>query len=289
MFAPFPGLRFRSSRPASNGAISYTSRNGPIELDHLRTLAPSVFAEQAHGSRSGKYAYIPTSAVLEELMKEGFRPFAVMQGGSRDEAKRGFTKHQIRLRHDSAAMEVGGTHHEIVLLNSHDGTSTYRLMAGAYRLACSNGLVIAERIIDDIRIPHKGDVTGQVIDGCISILDRLPEVSDSIRRMESLQLTEREQAAFGRAALALRYEEDAPFESSKLLAARRQADAGNSMWQTFNRVQENMIRGGVSYVQQDQNGHRSRRSTREIKGIDQNNQLNRALWLLAEEMQKLKA
>ena len=283
----------RFARTRSNGAVNFTSRTGPIEPERLRQIAPSVFAEGAHGSRSAAYKYIPTSEILTGLAREGFRPYAVMQGGSREEEKRGFTKHLIRLRHDSQPLQVGGTHNEIVLLNSHDGTSSYRLMAGVFRLICGNGMVVAENLIDDIRIPHKGNIEGQVIEGCISILDRLPEVSESVNEMAALRLTPGEQQAFARAALVARYddpEKPAPVKAEQILTLRRHEDAAPTMWNTLNAVQENLVRGGLGYVQRNENGRLvARRRTREIGGIDQNTNINRALWALAEEMKKLKA
>lgn len=283
----------RFARSRSNGAINYTSRNGSIPFDQLRQLAPSVFAEHAHGSRSSQYSYIPTSQILTGLSREGFRPYSVMQGGSRDEDKRGFTKHLIRLRHDSQPLQVGGTHNEIVLLNSHDGTSSYRLMAGVFRLICGNGMVVAQNLIDDIRIPHKGDIQGQVLDGCISILQRLPEVTESVRKMSALTLTEGERQAFARAALVAKYDDPqkpAPVTADQVLTLRRRDDAEPTMWNTLNAVQENLIRGGLGYIQRNAHGHRvARRRTREVGGIDQNTNINRALWTLAEEMRKLKA
>ncbi len=274
----------------NNGAVNYTSRSGAIEADQLRAIAPSIFAESPHGSRSEKYAYIPTSAVLDRLASEGFRPYSVAQGGSKDEAKRGFTKHLLRLRHDSQELQVGQTHNEIVLLNSHDGTSSYRLMAGVYRLVCSNGLVIAQDKIEDIRIPHKGDVAGLVLDGCITMLDKLPEVSNSIADMAAITLSEAEQEVFGRAALIARYgEEPAPIRPDQVTAPRRRDDVKNDVWTTFNTIQENLVRGGVRYIQRDERGYRvAARQTREIRGVDQNTSLNRALWALAEGMKNLK-
>jgi hypothetical protein len=277
------------ARTRSNGAVNYTSRT-PLDNEQLARLAPSIFAEQQHSSRSAQYAYIPTSEILNRLIREGFRPYAVMQGGSRDETKRGFTKHLIRLRHDSQTLQVGGTHNEIVLLNSHDGTSSYRLMAGSFRLVCGNGMVVAQSIIDDIRVPHKGDVAGQVIDGCVQLLDKLPTVSESIREMDSLRLTDGERRAFATAALVARYgDEPAPVTPDQVLTIRRHEDAAPTVWNTLNTAQESMIRGGLSYVQRDEAGRRvARRRTREVGGIDQNTHINRALWALAEEMKKLK-
>ena len=42
---------------------------------------------------------------------------------------------------------------EIILINNHDGASSYQLLAGQFRFVCCNGLVIGT-VSNDIRIPH---------------------------------------------------------------------------------------------------------------------------------------
>ncbi len=95
--------------------------------------------------------------MLTELRKEGFQPFMVTQTRVRDEGKREHTKHMLRLRH--ASQINGAEANEIVLLNSHDGTSSYQMLAGMFRFVCSNGLVCGDTVAD-VRVPHKGDVAG---------------------------------------------------------------------------------------------------------------------------------
>src|SRR3546814_20077482 len=65
---------------------------------------------------------------------------------------------------------------------------------------------------------------------------------------------------------------------------RRFEERKADLWSTFNRVQENFIKGGLSG--RAANGRQQR--TRAVQGIDQNLKLNRALWMLAEGMQQLK-
>ena len=264
----------------------------PLSDEEIRAVAPSVFAESAHVSRSARYSAIPTSEVLTSLRREGFQPFMVTQGGSRDEEKRGFTKHMLRLRHESTmAAQVGDSFQEIVLVNSHDGTSSYQLMAGMFRLVCSNGMVVgAGGGFDEVRIKHQGDVTGAVIDGCVEILNRLPAVAGEVENFNRLQLTAGEQSAFAQAALAVRYDEgEAPLAAEKLLTVKRREDVQPTVWNTLNTIQENVIRGGIGYVLRDENGYRKQiRRTREVAGIEQNVKLNRALWVLAQEMARLK-
>ena len=55
-----------------------------------------------------------------------------------------FTKHMIRFRHMGAnVVKVGDNIPEkVILINSHDGTSAYKLYSGIFRVVCTNGLVV---------------------------------------------------------------------------------------------------------------------------------------------------
>jgi hypothetical protein len=118
-----------------------TAQGAPLADDQMRCAAPSIFAEGKHGSRSERYTYIPTIDVLRGLRKEGFEPFMVAQGASRVEGKAEFTKHMIRMRH-AGQVQTRPEANEIILINSHDGASSYQMLAGAFRFVCCNGLVV---------------------------------------------------------------------------------------------------------------------------------------------------
>ena len=258
----------------------------PIADDQLRQVAPSIFAEAAHDSRSARYTYIPTSTILDGLRKEGFQPFAVTQTRVRDEGKRDFTKHMLRLRHASQIADTEAN--EIILLNSHDGTSSYQMLAGMFRFVCANGLVCGNAV-SDVRVPHKGQIMDNVIEGAYDVLDGFGLVRELRDDMRAISLRPAEAEIFARSALTLKYEPDpvkpAPVTESQILAPRRSADSGTDLWTTFNRVQENLVRGGLPA--RNAAGRRTR--TREVQGIDQSVKINRALWLLADEMKKLKS
>jgi hypothetical protein len=261
----------------------------PLAEDQMRRAAPSIFAAAKHASRSERYAYIPTIEVLRGLRKEGFEPFMVAQGGSRVEGKAEFTKHLIRMRH-AAQVNAKAEANEIILINSHDGASSYQMMAGVIRYVCCNGLVVGD-IAHDIRVPHRGDIHGEVIEGAFRVLEDFEAVDTSIDGMKSMQLKDDEQRAFATAALALRYGERvegqpaAPVTAEQLIEARRPEDLGHSLWVSMNRVQENMLRGG----QPGRSIQGRRMRTREVGSIDRSVNLNRALWVLAEEMQKIRS
>lgn len=257
----------------------------PLSDDQIRTVVPSIFADAPHESRSERYSYIPTAAVLTELRKEGFQPFMVCQTRVRDEGKREHTKHMLRLRHSNQinAREAN----EIILLNSHDGTSSYQLLAGMFRFVCKNGLVCGDTVAD-VRVPHKGDVAGHVIEGAYQVLDGFERAQASRESMEAITLDAGESEVFARAALALKYDDPtkpAPITESQILMPRRFDDCRPDLWSVFNRTQENLTKGGLSG--RAANGRRQQ--TRPVQGIDSDIRLNRALWLLADGMRQLKA
>ena len=280
-----------ATRFARNTRVLRT--DNPLTEEQMRAAAPSVFAEGKHASRSERYSYIPTIDVLRGLRKEGFEPFMVAQGQSRVEGKAEFTKHMVRLRHAAQAQtrpEAG----EIILINSHDGASSYQLLCGLFRYVCHNGLVVGD-VVEDIRIPHRGNVQGEVIEGAFRVRDEFDRVDEHTEAMKALQLEAGEEVAFATAALALRFGErsveesgghrPAPVTAEQLNEARRIEDVGHNLWATYQRVSENVIRGG----QPGRSAQGRRLHTRPVGSIDRSVSLNRALWMLAEEMRKIKA
>jgi hypothetical protein len=289
MYSTHPHLSTRFA----HGTTRVIRSDEPLDEDQMRAAAPSIFAQGKHASRSDRYTYIPTIDVLRGLRKEGFEPFMVAQGSSRIEGKTEFTKHMIRMRH-AGQVQAKPEANEIILINSHDGASSYQMLAGMFRFICCNGLVVGN-VVDDIRIPHKGNVQGEVIEGAFRVLDEFEAVEQHAEAMKALQLEPPEEIAFATAALALRFGEQvveesgghrpAPVTAQQLIQARRTEDIGHSLWTTFQRVQENVIRGG----QPGRSAQGKRLHTRPVGSIDRGVSLNRALWMLAEEMRKLKA
>ena len=272
-----------ASRFASHSPVLRS--DSPLSDDQIHRVAPSLFAEAPHESRSERYSYIPTATVLTELRKEGFQPFMVAQTRTRVADRRDFTKHMIRLRH--ASQINGAEANEIVLLNSHDGTSSYQMLAGMFRFVCSNGLVCGDTVAD-VRIPHKGDVAGSVIEGAYEVLSGFERVKENREAMRAVTLDEGEAEVFARAALALKYDDPdkpAPVSESQILMPRRFDDRRPDLWSVFNRAQENLTKGGLSG--RSANGRRQR--TRPVQGLDSDVRLNRALWLLADGLRQLKA
>jgi len=276
---------------------SFINRNQtPLTLDEIARRAPSALATRPYGAMSAKYAHIPTLGVIEAMIAAGFQPFGATQSRTRIAGKGDFTKHMLRFRHsDIGVLAVGDVVPEVVLINSHDGTSAYKLIAGLYRLVCSNGMMVSDAEIDSINVRHTGNVVQDVLDGSRRLIADTQNSIGTVRSWGQLQLTDGEQHAFAESAHILRFADSegkvtTPITPDQLLTSRRREDVGNDLWRTLNRVQENVITGGLSAVQRDANGRRVRRvSMRRINGISEDVRLNRALWELASKLAALKA
>jgi len=266
----------------SSNQFSFRSQSA-LSNDMIARYAPSVLASEAHESRGQKYTFIPTLDVIDGLRLEGFEPFEVRQTKCRDLAKREFTKHMVRMRHPDAIASQGEVP-ELVLINSHDGTSSYQLLAGFFRFVCSNGLIAGD-IQSDVRVRHSGRVVQDVIEGSFKVLENVKQISNSIDEFKSITLDRQEQELFANTALSLRWDDKPPVTAERVLQANRYEDVQSDLWTTFNRVQENIIKGGV--LGKTATGRRMH--TRGVQGVNENVKLNRALWSLADGMAKLKS
>jgi hypothetical protein len=204
----------------------------------------------------------------------------VTQTRVRDEGKREHTKHMLRLRH--ASQINGAEANEIILLNSHDGTSSYQMLAGMFRFVCSNGLVCGDTVAD-VRVPHKGDVAGRHRRRYRGV-ERLRAGQESRdpcghhagrRRIGSVRPR--------RAGPQVRRpNKPAPITESQILMPRRFDDRRPDLWSVFNRTQENLTKGGLH----GRSANGRRQQTRPVQGIDSDVRLNRALWLLADGLRQ---
>ncbi|MBM1020251.1 DUF945 domain-containing protein [Enterobacter sp. A11] len=262
------------------GAVHQIRRDRPLTREELQRCVPSVFSADRHESRSDRYAYIPTITLLENLQREGFEPFFACQSRVRDPERREHTKHLLRLRR--AGQITGVQVPEIILLNSHDGSSSYQMLPGYFRGVCTNSLVCGESF-GEIRVPHRGNVVEKVIEGAYEVLGVFDRVEEKRDAMQSLLLPPPAQQAFAKAALTYRFgEEHHPVTEAQVLAPRRWQDESGDLWTVFNRLQESLIKGGL--FGRSAQGKRSH--TRAVKGIDGDLKLNRALWVMAEELQQ---
>jgi hypothetical protein len=254
----------------------------------MLATCPSIFAETpwagdaTHKGMSGKYDFIPTIQVIDKMRSEGLMPVKAMQAKTRIEGKGDYTRHIIRFRSDRLAWNVSDSVPEIVLVNSHDGSSSYNLSAGIFRMVCANGMIIQSHDFGSYSTRHQGNVIDNVLDATYRILEDVPKLEDRVSTYQALTLTQDQQRAYVERAIGLRWDKDSdghyPCDPGQLLRVRRSADNGDSLWLSYQRVQENLIKGGIRPL-----SHRGRRTRKVISPLS-DYKLNRDLWALTEEI-----
>ena len=250
----------------------------------LRAQAPSIFATGPMVGVSPRYTFVPTAEITNELRAHDWVPVAVEEQRIRLETRRGFQKHLLRFRRAEQMETLDEWNVELVLLNSHDAGCAYQLHAGIYRRICSNGLVLSSGSWEAVRFRHAGLRTDEVVQASFRLLDFIPQIGALVNRFRERHLEVREAQEFARHALLLRYDSlaEAPVEPDTLLKAHRPEDEGADLWRALNRVQSNLVRGGVSDWHKDRRG--KLRSVRALRGIDSKVTLNKGLWGLAERL-----
>jgi hypothetical protein len=188
---------------------------------------------------SARYAHVPTIDVVEALRGEGYKVTELRVGRKTNEASWGTQTHSVRLRHVDQ-QELQGQFPELVLRTAFDGSSSFVLSLGFYRLVCSNGLVVGETV-GKHRVRHVGNAAELVVAAASDLVRRLPIAMESVRRMQGVKLTDDLQGALLKEAHALLSVET---DTRYLLSPNRHADRQEaSLWTLYNTIQERGVHG----------------------------------------------
>jgi hypothetical protein len=265
-------------------ALTMNFKADALDDNDLRAQAPSIFSPGPMAGLSDRYTFVPTTEIVQALRERQWVPVWVEQQRVRKEQRRGFQKHLVRFRRQEQMDTLDEWNPELVLTNSHDALCAYALRVGIFRRICSNGLVVSDESFEAIRFRHAGLQPEAVVQASFRILDFVPKLGGLIERFRNRLLTDRECLDFAAQALLLRYDsiEAAPIQPATLLTPRRIEDDARDLWTTFSRLQENLVRGGLSDGQRDRRGRS--RSVRSLRGIDSRVSLNKRLWQIAENL-----
>lgn len=238
---------------------------------------------------SDRYSAVNTQNMLDALGERGFSVTKTILTDPRKTEREGFQKHMIRLTHadlESQFKNVGDSRPELVIVNSHDASTSIRFLIGVYRLVCANGLIVGNTY-GGVSIRHTGDVWSKIDKGLEDVTKRLPLVAETIQRFSSIQVNESKTLELTREAVKLIVPKNTlDVNLSSALKVRRGEDSSQDLWTVYNRIQESFLRGGVQYRSEtrDENNVVSIRNntSRAIKSIDRQVEVNRGLWDLVE-------
>jgi hypothetical protein len=256
---------------------------------NINNLTSIVQTSKHPVSTSSKYSFIPTTRVLNIFADSGWYPVSATEARVKKEEFRGFQQHMLRLRNESYSREllgVGEVLPEIVVLNSHKGDSSFRLYAALFEKICSNGLIVEKEATDFHSIAHRGFTDEKVANAVTCLVRFLPSVLARREAMQRIRLDWNERIKFAAIAVELRFSGGSQSVApADLLRVRHSLQSEPSLWNTFNIVQENLVRGGVPQKGRHGRTFRSRR----IQGVGAEVQINRMLWHLAESVAQQRA
>ena len=230
---------------------------------------------------------------------------------ARKKSTKGYQKHMITLEHPKYKLDQvneveisdGKTetqvkkpteYPQILLTNSHDGGNAFTLSAGIFRLVCSNGLVIKTEDYGSARLVHKGYSFEAVQKLVKEFEETVGEVLNKITAMKKVELTKEQQIEFAKKAALLRFTAKSYNEDNisdvvnidDLLNVDRKEDAGNGLYEVFNRVQESIVQGKYLYAASGKvnDADTKTRKARPIKNFKQSIDVNKKLSALAFEL-----
>lgn len=251
----------------------------------LLDFAPSIFADRPANVVSPRYGHLNTGEVLAALAREGYYPTSAAKVRVRDENRVPHARHMVRVRSlDPRWADVDG-YHEIIIVNSSDGSSSIKLLSGYFRQVCSNGMVSGAFEGGSIR--HTLSAAQRVDTALEAIFQRVREQVQVIGQMRERIVDSNEAEWFAHEAARIRwgYLPRPPINPCDLLAAHRYEDAGMSLWRVLNRVQENLLSRSIPTSPEYREAHkRAPRTTRPVKGLQANLAVNTAIWRAAASL-----
>ena len=253
-----------------------------ITLSELKMVMPQAFVTAPSSRVSSKYSFIPTSVILEDLNKLGWKIREVVNPKYKSTANQSHGKHMVRLFNEDIHITSGADKNfvEIALYNSSNGLSRFRMEVGIFRFVCENGMVVKSEDFGSINVRHSGYSFESLKASIDEMIAKLPELAGKINQFSAKELTTSEIQGLAKAAYDLRGGGRTPNaeELAEILKVRRPEDEGNNLWVVFNRVQEAVIRGGQYFV--DARGRM--REQKAIRNLDKSLKMNQELWALAE-------
>jgi len=284
----------REQQAYHNTVVNKVLKHQALNDEDIKYLCPVAFKDKmtkAEINRLGlskHYSFVPTMNVVNDLRALGYEVVDAKQVSARKKSTKGYQKHMLTLEHPKYKVEGSKEYPQILLTNSHDGGNAFTLSAGIFRLICSNGLVIKTEDYGSARLVHKG-YSFEAVQTLVKEFEiTVAEVLDKITAMKKVQLTKDQQIEFAKQAALLRFKSKSYNEDNiekvvnidDLLNIERKEDAGNGLYEVFNRVQESLINGKYTYL-----GTKDKpRKARPIKNFKQNIEVNKKLSELAFEL-----
>ena len=279
--------QFSTAQQLINTVNQKIENRESLTMDELKMICPEISTPEInselrqHLGISDKYVHVPTEQVIEDVMKLGWSPINAYRVNSRKK-RNGVGRHMIKFVNYDFMQEGKTEYPELLLTNSHDGTTAFKLDVGIFRLVCSNGMVIKSQDFGSMKVRHYG-YDFETIKGAVNkLVEQIPDYLKQVEDMKEQELEREQMLEFAREAALLRFKTanietiDKLVDVEDLLESTRKEDEGNGLWEVFNRLQEKVVNGKFNYAL-----GKKERKARPVKGFKSQVKLNQDLWELA--------
>jgi hypothetical protein len=278
--------------------FSRNVNNTALTNERIQQLAPAVFSSTKADGLSERYASLNTAQLLPVLADFGYFPMQAAQKKSR-KGEAQHSSHMLSFAKTYHTQDIiGDVRPEIILYNSHDGSSSVRLFAGCFRFICSNGIVAGDGF--QSRMYHNAKAINGFEDMLASTVDSLPLLMERIEKLRSTKLMYGDAVEMARKGVQTRWKmfdetiEDIPFGSyatektvRDALVVQRNEDDYMDAFTVFNRIQEAVVRGNafVRSLTKANTKHGDTgvmRKARPISSVSEGIRVNSELWAIAD-------
>lgn len=236
--------------------------------------------DQKFPTLTEKYKLVKTADLITKVEAQGFTLTKFVANKVKKQERNGYQKHRAIFNSPLLKSTPDGTP-QLLLTNSHDGTSSVVLQLGFFRMVCANGLVFGTNICAPIKLRHSGNDIDEKLTIAINyIVAQADKINGAIERMKAVRLSDAHIKQFQSEALRLRT--DAKVEAFQM-SINRHADTSNDLFTVMNVIQENLVRGGAKLLV-DKDGKRRQQTLRGINSIQTQTSLNVSLWDMAEKL-----
>lgn len=263
--------------------IHHTPFNGYVERpfltrEQIKEKVPSIFGYKAE-NMSERYNFTPTHEIIDSMEKVGWYPTNI-SGVHPSKKDINTVKHVIRFADSQNTIKsLEGIVPEIAIINSHNGSSPLSAHLGFFRMVCANGLMVGTSI-SEMKWRHKKmDYVG-IKEFIIQALEEFSSQATLVPLYQKVILSEKEKIQFAEKTINMVWN-GVMFEPEKILSPKRSFDMKNDLWSVFNVIQENVTKGGIQYRLDNSKKHKYQ-TTKSIRNIDRNVNINLALWAMMD-------
>jgi hypothetical protein len=230
-------------------------------------------ADQAHPKMSPRYKTVQTNLIAQKFKDLGFIVDGVHHRRSRT-VQAGYGRHMVKLSHPELlkSTDHNDVKMQLIVTNSFDGSSAFKIQLGFFRFVCANGMIVGETL-ESYKHKHTGMILEELDESIERIAAQVKNLSGLLSKMKEKNLSTAQIISFEHEAMKLRSDKIQAVEWT----ARREEDKPLDLFTVYNRIQEDLVRGGTAATSSSGRV----RVLREIKGVDKLRELNEKLFDLA--------